>query len=311
MSEGLKQRIIFRKPMKTPYLPNLKPLYAFGLLATTLVSQSAEITWGPAIDITDESDVSTNGTLVEAFNAVANDQIGDATTITVNGVPFAPTTSLLNQDPRNAGANDFSSTTDEGDPDYDTLVSTLEFGGGSSLVTLTLGDGDGDSSDTGAAGLLVIGEQYEIQVWYSDTRPNEDDRVTPVGDGNGNTVELNDQFAIGTFTADASTQEITLASPNFGQAHINAYQIRLATAVPTPPQIVITNAEFNDSEQFVLTATELDPTISYELSFSPDLQIPFAAIPGTSRIPDSSTDTFTDPNPVLPGERFYRITLAP
>ena len=297
--------------MKTSYLLNSKSLCAFGLLVTTLVSQSAEITWGPASDITDESDVSTNGALVEAFNAVANDQISDATMITVNGVPFTPTTSLLALDPRNAGSSDFSNTTDEGDPDYDTLVSTLEFGGGTNLVTLTLGDGDGDSSDTGAAGLLVIGEQYEIQVWYSDTRPIQDDRVTPVGDGNGNTVALNDQFAIGTFTADASTQEITLESPNFGQAHINAYQIRLTTGVPTPPQIVITNAEFNESNEFVLTATELDPMLSYELSFSPDLETPFTAIPGTVKTPAGSTDTFTDPNPVLPGERFYRVTLAP
>ena len=195
---------------------------------------------GDATDIStgvgNSSDVSTTGTLVEAFSGVANDQIGSATDVTVNGVTFNPTTSLLGSDPRNAGANDFSSATNGGDAAYDALVSTLEFGGGTGLVTLTLGDGDGDGSITGP-GLLTPGSPYEIQVWYSDDRTGSNDaRVTPVGDGNGNTVDLNDQFAIGTFTADGTTQDITLASPGFGQAHITAYQIRL---VPEPSSLAL------------------------------------------------------------------------
>lgn len=204
------------------------------LLLAPLTSQAAVINWGAATAVSttvgNSSDVSTTGTLVEAYNAVANDQISGATPITVNTVTFTPTTSLLNADPKDAGTNDFSSGTNSGDADYDIILSTLEYGGGTNLVTLTVGDGDGNGSVTGA-GLLVPGNVYEIQVWYVDDRSTYDARETPVGDGLGNKVTLNDQFAIGTFTADATTQDLTLESPGFGQSHINAYQVRL---IPEP-----------------------------------------------------------------------------
>lgn len=221
------------------------------------ISHAANITWGNATDISTDignfADVSTAGTLVEAYNAVANNQIGAATPITVNGVTFIPTTSLLDGDPRDGGAIDFSNSTNDGDPDYDTLVSNLEFGGGTDLVTLTLGDGDGDASTTGA-GQLIVGEAYEIQVWYSDTRSAQDDRVTPVSDGNGNAVELNDQFAIGTFIADATTQDITLESPDFGQAHVNAYQIRFLNGDP-PPSVNLSTSSDPVNNAYIVDVT--------------------------------------------------------
>ena len=118
-------------------------------LGSTLCASAAPITWGPATNIStgvgNSSDVSTNGVLIEAYNGVSNDQIGSTSPVTVNGVNFLPTTSLLNGDSNNAGSNDFSSNTNGGDAAYDALVSTVEFGGGTDTVTLTLGDGDGDA----------------------------------------------------------------------------------------------------------------------------------------------------------------------
>lgn len=222
------------------------------------ISHAANITWEAATDISTDignsADVSNNGTLIEAYNAVGNDQIDAATTITINGVTFTPTTSLLDGDPRNGANIDFSNTTNDGDPDYDSLVSDLEFGGGTDPVTLILGDGDGDASITGE-GLLVVGEAYEIQIWYSDTRAGTNGRVTPVSDGNGNTVELNDQFAIGTFTADATTQDITLESPGFGQAHVNAYQIRLLSSDPPPSVNLSTSAADPVNDPYIVDVT--------------------------------------------------------
>ena len=217
-----------------------------GFLVTPLAAQNAMITWGSAVPVAttagNSSDVSTNGDLIEAYNAVANDHIDTEVPVTVNGVTFTPTTALLDGDPRNGGPGDFSANTNGGDPEYDILLSRLEFGGGTDLVTLELGDGDGDTSITGT-GLLVPGENYEIQIWYLDTRPAQDDRITPVGDGNGNIVELNDAFAIGTFTADSTTQNITLESPGFGQAHITAYQIRNISSDPSPTVALSTDSE--------------------------------------------------------------------
>ncbi len=208
------------------------PLALAGILLAPLGSQAAVITWGAATTVAttvgNSSDVSINGTLVEAYTGVkAADASG---TLTVNTVGFVRTDSLLNLSVNPTSTVDFSTTTNGGDASYDELLSILDFGGGTNLVTLTLGEGDGNGSADGG-GDLISTNQYEIQVWYSDTILST--RVTPFGDGEGNTVSLSaaGQFAIGTFTADGTTQELTLASPGFGNAHITAYQIR---AIPEP-----------------------------------------------------------------------------
>jgi len=191
------------------------------ILATITSSQAATIAWGSATNVAttagNSSDVSTNGSFVEAFNAQSNDHT--PANIVVNGVTFTGTTALLNGDPKNGGTADLSAGTNGGDATYDSILSQAEFGGGSGLSTINVG------------GSLTSGLQYELQVWFVDDRAASDARVMQFGDGNGNTVDLNDQFAIGTFTANGTTQALTLAPQGFGQAHISAYQLR---AVPEP-----------------------------------------------------------------------------
>ncbi|MGJ8645113.1 MAG: sulfatase-like hydrolase/transferase [Luteolibacter sp.] len=292
----------------------------FLTLITSLVCgllHAAPITWGPATAIStgsgNSSDVSTNGSVVEAYNGVGNDQIGTATNVIVNGVTFTPTTSLLNEDPKNGGSNDFSSTTNGGDASYDTLLSTLEYGGGDGVVTLTIGDGDGNTATTGV-GLLTIGEDYEIQVWFSDTR---NDRVMTFGDGNGgglgNVVYLNDQYAIGTFTADASTQTLTLdsgntgsGSPNFGQSHITAYQIRKAVTGPPPPPTTPANVTISNGNNLVfLDWDDYGQTgfLEFRIKRSDSMGGPYEQI-GTS-----AASNFTD-NTAVNGTTYYYIITA-
>ncbi|MEM9345941.1 MAG: PEP-CTERM sorting domain-containing protein [Planctomycetota bacterium] len=210
-------------------------LSALALTLAAGTSQAAAISWGTATDVStgigNSSDVSTVGTLVEAYNAVSGDPTVNTTDQTVNGVLFVATGDLL--DNGGTATTDLSPSTNGGDPEYDALVSRPDFGNGTDLVTLTLGEGDGNGTADGG-GDLIIGREYLIQIWYVDEV--FDDRVTPVGDGNGNTVDLNDQFVIGTFTADGDTQDITLASPGFGNAHITAYQIR---EVPEPGSLAL------------------------------------------------------------------------
>lgn len=278
------------------------------LVLTTLLSQGANITWGPATNIAtatgNSSDVSNSGTLIEAYNAVASDQIATATPITVNGVTFTPTTSLLNADPKNAGNSDFSINTNAGDPSYDSLVSTVEYGGGTNLVSLTIGDGDGDASINGA-GLLNIGTTYEIQVWYVDTRANQNARETPVGDGNGNKVTLNDQFALGTFTADATTQVITLESPSFGQAHITAYQIREAFTGPPPAPVVPANLTIIPGNNSVFLDWDdygQPGFLEFRISRSTTMGGPYTQV-GTS-----ASSNFIDSNAVNDTTYYYTVT---
>ena len=66
-------------------------LITAGILGATIASQAAVITWGTATAISNVSDISTTGTLVEAINL--ND--GTAGTVVVNGVTFTNDGSLL------------------------------------------------------------------------------------------------------------------------------------------------------------------------------------------------------------------------
>ena len=129
---------------------------------------AATIEWGGATDVSSASDVSNSGALVEAFNAGADGVSGQ----TVNGVLFAGTGALL----------DRSSTTDAfggdtGDPAYNALLSSIDFGNGANQFSLNLGGGQ-----------LAPNTKYTIQVWY--VHSSYSGRVMRFGDGNGNTVDL-------------------------------------------------------------------------------------------------------------------------
>ena len=115
-------------------------LMAIGLIASS--ASAATITWGTATDLGtaggNSSDVFATGTLIEAFNAQANDHT--PTNVTVNGVTFMGTTELLDADPKDGGTADLSEGTNGGDAAYDTLLSQLEFGGGTA-PTIEIGGG--------------------------------------------------------------------------------------------------------------------------------------------------------------------------
>jgi hypothetical protein len=221
-----------------------KPLLACTAAAAFVGSANAAvITWGTPTAITGNvSDVSTTGTLVEAYNGVLGRDIdinnpGAVTTDpTINGVTFINSTSLLGNNATGPANFAWSGTTESSD--YLDLLKSVDFGGGDS-TTITLGDGDGDTATTGT-GLLTPGLLYEIQVWFADDREDTDSRTMGYASPGGTAVEVNDQFVIGTFTADATTQDLFLdtVSPTsgFGNTHITAYQIRL---VPEPGSLAL------------------------------------------------------------------------
>lgn len=229
-------------PVVMPRISATLVLFA-GFLACSLPGTAAPITWGTPVAVNtgpgNSADVSTDGTLVEAYNAAITSYTGGNRT--VNGVTFVVTNNLL---PLNTTTtNDFSTATNGGDANYDAILSTADYGGGDS-TTITIGDGDGNSTVNGA-GLLQVGRQYQIQVWFVDDRTATNGRV--MGFASSSTAakaNLNDQYVIGTFTADATTQTLfldtvsTIAGDSFTNAHITAYQIR-ALASPVPPSVTI------------------------------------------------------------------------
>ena len=183
----------------------------FCLLSLTGVTQAAPIHWGPATDVFSASEVVNSGTLIEAFNAGGSTSGRDQT---VNGVLFTGTSALLSQ----ARDQDVFSR-DTGDAGYNALLSSMDTGGGTDLVSLEVGGGK-----------LSVGTEYRIQMWWAADQAS---RVVPVvvgdGESSANTVTLNStpgQFTIGSFIADGNTQTITLESPDFGDTYLTAYQIR-------------------------------------------------------------------------------------
>ncbi|WP_178931573.1 PEP-CTERM sorting domain-containing protein [Oceaniferula marina] len=192
------------------------------LAAGTTLAPAAVISWGTATAVdasaTGGLQVSTAGTFVEAFNAGG----GTTGTTTVNGVVFTNTdTDLLNNQWNGPGSPVIDDAWEAGGADahYDALLSTAEYGGGGGFFTIDLGGGK-----------LSDGQKYELQVWFVEDRSGLDGRVMHFSDASAaNFADVNDQFVIGTFTADGTSQTLGLDAQGFGNAHISAYQLR---AVP-------------------------------------------------------------------------------
>jgi hypothetical protein len=203
----------------------LTTLASFAFLAT---SHAAVISWGAATNITSTTDISTSGTSLVAHN-------GGASNVTVNTVPFTAA-DLLAGSGVSVGQLAGGTT---GDAGLNTLLDEVDFGGGGGLV----------SSDLGS---FTSGNTIEVQVFFTDQRTGQQDRVMQYGSSTGGgTVNLEanpdnttgspfGSFATGTFVADGSDPDLTLDAQEFGNAHFSAIQVRdLGPAVPEPSRTLL------------------------------------------------------------------------
>jgi len=199
-------------------------------------AQASLITWEAASTTTGVAvnDVRTNGTSVVAINLAT----GTIASVTLNGVNFSAGTTIF---PINAGALSGSLTNAAvayNPTTYTNLLSTLAYGGGRTN-SMNIGGGS-----------LVLGYQYQVQLWFADNRNlvgRENLGMEIGGAPSGNFVTLLSgsrgpafgQYAVGTFVADGTSQTLymetadNLASGQMGNLHLNAYQIRFL-AVPEP-----------------------------------------------------------------------------
>lgn len=219
-------------------------------------SWAASIIWEAPSIITADTDVSTQGNLVQAWRFSLN-QSGS---VALNGVAFSSYQ-------RNQSPSAFTVGTGEGTLALPALSSwagynPYTFGAGSgdfinlsaSYQTL-LGGGltttAGVPSTTYTFTNLNIGQTYLVQFWLNDSRGT----TGTVGRNNtltaGNSVMLDvnvsnttgglGQYVIGTFIADASIQSISVV-PGFvspsttADLYLNAFQIR---AIPEPSSMVL------------------------------------------------------------------------
>ena len=221
-----------------------RSILAAGILGlTAITSHAAVVVWGGATNITGDSDVSTAGTLVGALN------LGDTgvASATVNGVTFtgvgaanATTNTITSGNFTLAiGVSNFgtSNTFSAGAAPFSSLSAPYR-----ALLSSAIGDGTTPFTLTMSG--LVTGQTYRFEWWTNDSIAAVNFITTAtaggvVALGSNTTAALGGvgQFAIGTFIADATTQQvITFAEGGGGSDILNGFQLRqvAAAAVPEP-----------------------------------------------------------------------------
>ena len=247
-------RVVWNEAGQTVNYTNLLPVSA-AYEQVVSYSWSAQFLSDPALD------VSLNGVLLEALNFSGGTNASDYDT-TINGVLFQGLVSGANNN--NVWVNpegvyysgDSARTTpnttdnynavDGGIAAFDTLLSQYIWGGGSTTggKTVTLKG-------------LVVGDDYEVQVFFGDTSSTTADRWIVIDDGETSAFGgdgLTNHKAptgepgraglviTGTFTATKTNESFTITQYINGTPpavagnafHLNAYQLRSLSAIPNP-----------------------------------------------------------------------------
>ncbi len=193
--------------------------YTVALATSTAMMASASaatIAWGEFDLDAAASEISTNGTSIEAINMVNTDDREYTDTTTINGVVFTATNLF---DSGEYQEDTFGVSTDDASLDLLYLQASYDY------VSVTLED-------------LTIGNEYELQSFYGDNRPGINFMMN-VGDGinvqatSSGSAE-NGAWIIGTFTADATTQNFHSSNNDSTASFLSGYQLRDISPVPEP-----------------------------------------------------------------------------
>ncbi len=215
------------------------------LLTVAGTLRGAIITWGPAINITGDTDVLNTGTTAYAY-------CFSIYSVTVNGVNFtSASTSSSSSNVDVSGFEQDLTAFSSSSPPFSTLstnyrnmlVGSLFYPAGAPFtVPVTLHR-------------LTIGHQYTVQVWVNDPRGPYNSRTETVSSAGGNAVNLDfstqtgnnpggpGQYTAGSFTADATNQTIAMSgnSPNY-VTQLNALQLRDVGVQALPVWVAINPA---------------------------------------------------------------------
>ena len=203
-------------------------------------AEGSVITWGSPTNISGDTNVSTDGTLVGAFNMNGPD-------VTVNGVtfasftfPFMATTATngaftFTESPGHmlaaSGLGSTSAPFSNLSSSYQTLLSTAVTTDDNNTLTLTISG-------------LTVGHQYEFEFFLngSNSAGTDNFRTTAsapnlvsLDDNTTNAIGGTGQYVIGTFNCGSVNEIITFTGTDSTQAPtINAFELRDITAVPEP-----------------------------------------------------------------------------
>jgi len=194
---------------------------AFCLMVAARAS-AATITWGLAATVAGDTDVQTNGSLVYAYDESNTGQ-------TVNGVSFAGGSSQYA-----LGGGDVTFWGFDGGV-YDGFGPAAGGSISADYSNVMTGGAWSTSAGNGVVTLnnLTPGRAYLVQCWVVDYRNYGLDRSETFSGNNVPTLHYNPgQYAIGTFTADSTSQSINLSAN--ASVQLNAFQVRDVTTAQGP-----------------------------------------------------------------------------
>jgi autotransporter-associated beta strand protein len=216
--------------MKPANLKNNSTLLLFVMMAGLFavpVLHAAGITWNTPVTISGDTDVATSGALVYAYD---ESNLG----ATVNTVAFAAGSSTTSLGGGNVTLSGVTGGVDNSgfgavnsapmntlSGSYSNILKGGAWTSSATTVTVTLNN-------------LTSGHQYLVQIWVDDSRSYGSGRTETVTSSGGNTVTLSynstggtggvGKYAIGTFTANATTQAFTLSGNTSSQ--LDTIQVR-------------------------------------------------------------------------------------
>jgi hypothetical protein len=168
-------------------------------------AQGATINFGPAQQISGDSDVQDNGTIVRAYT------FGSGNTTTVNGVTFSPIeyNNIGDSITGQTGGGTFTS------PDTNSGISQAYI----NLIAGTYFTATNQATpETVTLKNLTPGNVYQVEVWVDDSRPGGGRSDIVSGDAGGTNTQLTynntnafdglGEYAIGYFTADSSGTQL-------------------------------------------------------------------------------------------------------
>jgi len=209
-------------------------LAAMGWVVPIASGNAASITWGNAITITNDADISTNGNF-----AYGGYFAPTTATVTVNGVTFTGSGGS-----HSFGAN-FSANFANGGTAYSGMGMGTNGVSLSAAYQTLLGGCAYGSTNLNSITLnnLNIGYQYFVQLWINDSRSNGANSSNTVTSGNSVTLDYNHtekvggvgQYAIGAFIADYPELTFYLQSQQSGQFNALQLRSRPATAATLAP----------------------------------------------------------------------------
>jgi len=250
------------RPAPTPRprtrLPRFLTLAALALsLLAAPAARAADFTWSSARNITADADVLATGTLVAAYNVgrAARPGVPGVPSTAVNGVTFAPFAVTYHTTSASAGNFTLTFSTEAFGVDFSGVNPLTPITGLSSSYRTLLSSGAVDEA-RGSAGTITItmsaltpNQSYTFQFWAMDSpriltlNPN----LVQATAGNSVTLSSNTssmngglgQYAVGTFVADATTQDILLSGVDMAGSFplINAFQLRTVAPVPEPATV--------------------------------------------------------------------------